>query len=84
MQNQNSVPATAPPNTIKVAVTPTITKVFPVGAFSFVASCTPPLSVAVLFPGSVVVEVFFVKSLGRVVVTLPVVDSEVLVDKFVK
>lgn len=64
------------------------------GALSFLASCTPSLSVAVLFPGSVVevccsvvksvVEVSLVKSLDKVVVSLPAVDSGVLVDTFVK
>ncbi len=78
----------APPITTKEAITPTMTKVFPVDALSFLASCTPSLSVSVLLPGSVVVvccsgvksvvEVSLVKSLDRVVV------SGVLVDIFVK
>ncbi len=66
-----------------------ITKAFPVGALPSLASCTPSLSVVVLFfPGSVVVvccsgvksvvEVSLAKSPDRVVV------SGVLVDIFVK
>lgn len=94
MQNQNSVPATAPPITIKEAITPTITKAFHPGALSFLASCTPTLSVAVLFSGSVVevscsdvetvVVVPLVKSLGWVEVSPPNVDSDLLVDISVK
>lgn len=91
LQNQNSVPATAPPITIKDAITPTITKIFPLEGLSLMASRTLSLFVAVLFPCSVgeirpdvnsVVEVSVARSFGRVVVSGPVVN--VLVETFLK
>ena len=92
LQNQNTVPATAPPITIKDAITPTITKIFPLDSFLFMASRTLSLFVPVLFMclvggirsdvNSAVVEVSVAKSFGRVVVSGPVVN--VVVETFIK
>lgn len=91
LQNQNSVPATAPPITIKDPITPTITKIFPLDSLLFMASRTLSLFVAVLFVCLVggirsdvnsVVEVSVAKSFGRLVVSGPVVN--VVVETFLK
>jgi len=91
LQNQNTVPATAPPITIKDPITPTITKIFPLDSLLFMASRTLSLFVAALFlclVGGIrsdvnsVVEVSVAKSFGRVVVSGPVVN--VVVETFLK
>ena len=90
LQNQNSVPAKAPPITVKDAITPTMTKTLPLEVLSFLASWRPSLLVDVLFRSSVgdircsdvtsVVEISVVASLDRAVVTRSVVNA--LVETF--